>query len=270
MKGYIAVNTDFTLEDFKYEIGKEYSVDEELITSAKSFYFCANPIDAYGYYTISDNSTIIEIETKRDVVQDGTLFYTNEIKVIREFTKEEFADLTMVHRHNTGDFNSGDFNTGDSNSGWHNSGFANSGNHNTGDRNSGDCNTGNCNTGDNNCGHYNHGHQNAGNFNDGSYNVGEYNSGMYNTGHHNNGDFNSGGYNCGSRNTGYFNSTEATVRLFNYDSRITFEEFFDSAPDELWWELSQKKLSEESIEFLKNLPHFNARIFKECTGIEIK
>jgi hypothetical protein len=93
---------------------------------------------------------------------------------------------------------------------------------NTGDRNTGDWNTGDWNTGGRNTGHRNTGHWNTGGRNTGDRNTGDCNTGHWNTGGRNTGHRNTGHWNIVNKETGFFNSIQSdTVRVFNKDCDIT-------------------------------------------------
>ena len=199
---------------------------------------------------------------------------------------------------NTGNWNTGDWNTGDWNTGNWNTGDWNTGNQNTGNRNTGDWNTGNWNTGDWNTGHRNTGHRNTGNWNTGHRNTGDWNTG----------DLNTGDWNTGDLNTGFFNTnTPENVRAFNKDlprkdwddarkpdwlykpspttwvsdSDMTDQEKVDHPTfhtcggylrandwaDE--WQKAYASASLEDIQAVRDLPNFDAAIFKEITGIDL-
>ena len=96
--------------------------------------------------------------------------------------------------------------------------------------------------------------------NSGDYNSGNFNSGDCNSGNCNSGDFNSGDYNSGDFNSGFFNSSSPTVRLFNRDSGMTFEEFFKLGID--FYDLNKSR------EIIEKLPNYNAEIFLEATGLD--
>ena len=160
---------------------------------------------------------------------------------------------------------------------------------NNGYRNSGDCNSGNYNTGD--C-------------NSGNYNIGGYNSGYYNSG-----DYNSGHYNTGNSNSGIFNTNEPNMRSFNKETNMTYSEFrekfgykdFD-LPLCSWilgkdmtdgekkdisgwktvggylrtlsykeaWQKAWEEASEDVRDWYKSLPNFDADIFFEITGVDVR
>ena len=170
-----------------------------------------------------------------------------------------------------------------------NSGYYNSGDHNSGDHNSGDCNSGYYNSGD--------------------WNSGYYNSGYYNSGDYNSGDHNSGYWNSGNRNSGCCNTTEPTVRFFDHQTDITFDDFKQSRAyhllcsipsDHPTWKYSEymtddekaahpehettggflrlekadrqawwESLSDESKDVITSMPHFDADKFYLCTQIRV-
>ena len=209
--------------------------------------------------------------------------------------------------YNTGDYNTGLWNTGSWNTGYYNTGDYNTGSRNTGDCNTGSRNTGSRNTGYYNTGDYNTGLWNTGSWNTGDCNTGDQNTGDQNTGDCKTGIRNTGGFNKCNHSTGFFNTQERTITIFNKDSGMTYDEFYsskyydalNSAPFLLteWHEFTEaekndsiirqsiggklisytyeeacanwwKLLSNEAKETIQNIPNFDAKIFKEITGID--
>ena len=80
------------------------------------------------------------------------------------------------------------------------------------------------------------------------YNKGKDCTGLFNTGNYNTGNENTGHYNTGNENTG--------SHLKTVD--------FKTACRMMW-----NKLSDEDKQSVKEIPNFNAEVFKEITGIEI-
>lgn len=269
MKGYKAFNQGWKCKDFQYEIGKTYELEEgqKLEICKCGFHFCANPIDVFGYYRMNNNTVMAEVEALGEIQNEGTKFVTDKIRIVREFTREQLQALILDNQHNSGNHNSGRYNSGNYNSGKYNSGDCNSGNYNTGG-----CNCGSCNSGDFNSGHFNSGNHNSGDYNDGDYNDGDYNSGSYNSGDYNIGNYNSGHYNSGNYNSGFFNTDEPKLRIFNESCEMTRTEFLRSI-DYSFYSLCDRirtnTLLPEDNDRIKKLPNFNAKIFKEITGIEI-
>ena len=208
---------------------------------------------------------------------------------------------------NTGNRNTGNRNTGDWNTGNRNTGDCNTGNRNTGDCNTGNWNTGNCNTGNWNTGNRNTGNWNTGNCNTGNRNTGDCNTGNCNTGNCNTGNWNKSSFNTGCFNTEeqkimLFNKpSDMTYRewmnsdaryLLNqipknvvelvYEEDMTDEEKLanptyettggylkvldESECGQLWWD----GLPDRQKNIIKAIPNFDANIFQQCTGIEVR
>ena len=269
MKGYKAFDADWTCRGFQYEIGKTYELPEgqELKVCESGFHFCKNPIDVFGYYPYNENTKIAEIEAFGDIQSEGTKYVTNKIKIVREFTRGELLGLIVDDRRNTGHHNSGNCNSGN----------CNSGDCNAGDCNAGNCNTGNMNTGSNNrgtmnAGYCNQGYHNSGNYNSGNCNSGNYNSGNCNSGDCNAGNCNTGHWNSGDYNSGIFNTVTPCMMAFNAPTFISFDEFIKAIDYDfnyLCSRIETKNLMKEDYDRIRNLPNFDAKIFKEITGIDI-
>ena len=199
---------------------------------------------------------------------------------------------------NSGDRNSGDYNSGDCNSGNYNFGYCNSGDRNWGNYNSGDRNSGYKNSGDENFGHHNSGDKNWGNKNSGKYNSGNYNSGDWNSGNRNSGVFNTikkptikmfnkqsnWTYDDWRYSEAYYVMRDCpyTHSDFIWEGAMTDKEkkehpeykttggyvkdFTVTAADkQKWWD----ELNDEDKRVVLLLPNFDARIFKECTEIDV-
>ena len=209
---------------------------------------------------------------------------------------------------NSGGCNSGGYNSGNDNSGNRNSGNRNSGNNNSGDFNSGDRNSGCCNSGNNNSGDRNSGDRNSGYCNSGGYNSGDRNSGNNNSGDYNSGNRNSGRFNSGNHNSGDFCSCDYSSGIF-MTKKITYEAFnkqltkeeYDALIESKGFTLLQRfrlyafktrteKNGQKHLAYLsykaswrmfwqtltpmqkltvKRMPHFDADVFYEITGIKL-
>ena len=273
VKGYKAFDKDLKCRDFQFKVGKTYTHKEDIAICAQGFRFCLKANDVFNYYIFAPEIRVCEVEALGEVKGEGDKRVTNKIKILREIDKFEL--LTII----------------------------NSGKENTGRGNSGHYNSGNSNSGDYNSWHYNSGNINSGNNNSGNSNSGDYNSGHYNSGH-----YNSGHYNSGHRNSGFFNTDEPTVRLFNKQTKFKRDDpriqaVLDTGPTmtkwvafsnmtneekqtypkaettqgfnktipykEAWLTFWVKATEETRSKFLK-LPEFNAKIFLEITGIDVK
>ena len=247
----------------QFEVGKTYDTganDEDVeLCSDTAIHFCDSLQNVHGYYSQSQdaNNRVCEVEPLGKIVSSDNKCGTNKIKIVREITGDELNHLLGLERENTGLFNTGG--------------------------------------------------QNSGNWNTGHWNTGDWNTGGQNTGHWNTGDWNTGGFNKCNHSTGFFNTQERTITIFNKDSGMTYDEFYsskyydalNSAPFVLteWHEFTEaekndsiirqsiggklisytyeeacanwwKLLSNEAKETIQNIPNFDAKIFKEITGID--
>ena len=301
MIGYKATDKDGCCKGFKFEVGKTYIKDtpkEELeCCTDKVFHFCRElfAIEKESNYKLSE-SRLFEV-IAGDCVRSGDKYGTNSLTIIREIEGEEKLELINSNNRNSGNCNSGNRNSGNRNSGNCNSSNWNSGDCNSGNRNSGDCNSGNRNSGD--C--------NSGNRNSGNCNSGNSNSGNWNSGNRNSGNCNSGNWNSGNCNSGFFNSDEPNVRMFNKDTKLKKDDIdipswcyfnltvwvsHDTATEEdkevhkkeietcggflktleykEAWKLAYDKTDDEEKIQLFNLPNFDADIFEEISGIDVR
>ena len=293
---YKIFNKDLQCRGYQYEIGKTYKHKGKIGLCSSGFHFCQNPVDLFNYYNFDPSNRVCVIEFSGDFDHGDDKSVCSEIKIVSEIKWDKLLTLVNTGKYNTGYANSGDRNSGDRNSGDSNSGHCNSGHWNSGDWNSGDSNSGHCNSGD----------WNSGDSNSGDRNSGDSNSGHCNSGHWNSGDWNSGHWNSGDRNSGFLNTNEPTVRIFNKDTNlkrheIEFPDFFyfdlciwiseSEMTDEEKkenpnfyvtqgylktydykeaWKLSYERASESDKKKVFDLPNFDAEIFYEITGIDLR
>jgi len=181
----------------------------------------------------------------------------------------------------------------------------NTGIENTGENNSGNGNSGYGNSGDRNSGDWNSGYRNCGDWNSGDWNSGNWNSGNRNSGYRNSGYGNSGYGNSTSRSAGIFNSEEGTVRLFNKETNLKWDEithpnlyefyttkwisesdmtdeekkadpqffvrggYLKTYTYEEAWANYWRDTDEEDRTKVTNLPNFDPEVFKDITGIDL-
>ena len=150
---------------------------------------------------------------------------------------------------------------------------------------------------------------NTGDDNTGGFNTGNYNTGSYNTGSSNTGDFNTGEYNTGSGHVGCFNtSTAEKAYYFNklidkaeWDEAVKPSWIYGVSPT-TWvsksemtddeklanpsykttggylrendmkeeWAKAFAAATPEDIELTKALPAFDAEVFLEITGVDLR
>ena len=278
MKGYKVFNPDWTCRDFQYEVGKSYEMDKAPICCEEGFHFCVKLVDCFSYYDFNPENKVAEIETYGEVdTDDNSKYCTNKIKIVRELSWEEVLRMVNTGKDNTGLKNSGNCNSGDRNSGDCNSGDRNSGDCNSGDRNSGDWNSGNCNSGDWNSGDRNSGDWNKCSFSNGIFNTIPPKIYMFNK----------------PTNFTYYDwldSLEKSIMnhypkdrlVWIYENDMSKEEKeknpsykttggylkFEKAKEQAqeWWD----GLPDRKKEAIMTLPNFDANIFKEITGIDVR
>ena len=129
IKGYKVFNSDWTCRGFKYKIGEEYKMDNDIAVCERGFHFCEKLVDCFEFYAFDPKNKVAEIEALGIVKnkKDDIKSVTNHIKIVEELSWLEVCDLVNTGTGNTGKKNSGDRNSGVCNSGYWNSGNWNSG-----------------------------------------------------------------------------------------------------------------------------------------------
>ena len=301
VKGYKVFRPDWTCKGFQYEVGKIF--EEDVIPSCcnRGFHFCEKASDCFSYYDFDSNNKVAEVIALGDVDTDGKKSCTNKIQIVREIPWQVVLTIVNTGKDCTGLCNTGNRNTGDCNTGNRNTGDWNTGNRNTGDWNTGNWNTGNWNTGNRNTGNRNTGDCNTGNWNTGDCNTGNWNTGNWNTGDWNSCNQSTGCFCTEQQPIMFFNkpstwSLEDWYRsearsLMNqipkdvvewiYEEDMTDEEkaehptykttggylkvLDESECGQIWWD----GLSEHEKMVIENLPNFDPKLFRQCTGIDV-
>ena len=293
MIGYKGFDKDFKCRGYQYEVGKTYEHGGRIDLCKSGFHFCRAMADVFNYYTDA-NCRYAEIEALGTVEEGGDKCVTDKIRIIREIPRGEAVEMS----------NAGNWNAGNRNAGNRNAGNRNTGNGNTGNWNTGNWNAGNRNTGNRNTGNWNAGNRNTGNWNAGNGNAGNWNAGNWNTGDWNKSNYNSGCFMTIEATIPLFNKeSEWTLQdWWKSDARgilmgmpqdidiiewVTAGEMTDAekkehpeygtiggylyvdkstADKQAWWD----ELGDQDKATVKALPNFDADIFKEVTGIEVK
>jgi len=116
-----------------------------------------------------------------------------------------------------------------------------------------------------------------------NHNAGDGNEGSYNSGDSNVGDFN-----AGSNNIGCFCTEERTIRIFDIETEITLNQWLDSEAYKILSKITVvtstlklldttatysnfwNSLTKKEKDIIKSIPNFDAKKFKQITGITIK
>ena len=229
---------------FQFEVGKEYKIDRKdrplELCSNTVFHYCKSLSQVHKFYDCNnDNNRFFEIEVLGEEITDGEKCGSDHIRIVREITGDELNAMKGLDGTNTGVCNSGDWNSGYWNSGDWNSGVANKCDYSNGVF---------CNEADNNIRIFNRP------------------SGMSLSDFYNSRYWNAI---CSApfyltEWIGYTQvEKEADPKkelVGGYLKTYTTEEAWAN-----WW----KELSEENKEIIKEIPNFDAEIFKDITGIEV-
>jgi hypothetical protein len=249
IRGYKVFNADWNCnptkdKPFKYEVGKRYKHDGEVIPCKSGFHFCKKLVDCFNYYDFDPNNKVAEVIAHGIIIDHEDKSVTDDIEIIKELNWHSVLDLVNTGKNNTGKSNSGHYN-----SGWYNSG------------------------------NYNSGHNNSGHNNSGMYNSGNYNSGDYNSGNYNSGDYNSGHFNdTHGEFTLFGKSTLITRKDFNNQFGYLFfnlvkteykdDKLIEYTNKEMWSNWFKTK-TKTVIEHIKTIPNFDSDKFFRITGIQL-
>ena len=300
IKGYKVFNSDWTCRGFQYKVGETYIHNGNIEMCGSGFHFCQKASDCFDYYKFDSNNKVAEIEAIGLVETSGNKSVTDKIVIVREIPWQELLTIVNEGKDCTGLCNIGDCNTGYKNTGNSNTGYRNTGNSNTGYRNTGNSNTGYSNTGNSNTGYRNTGNSNTGYRNTGNSNTGNSNTGYRNTGNWNSANFSTGFFNSVEQPLYIFNKPTKMSRdeisncegikilnlnfensLWIYSENMSDKEKtlhpehkttggylktvdFKTACRMMW-----DNLCDDEKQCVKEIPNFNAEVFKEITGIEI-
>lgn len=207
-------------------------MEESPICCLRGFHFCPKLKDIFKFYPANPYLTrvgIVRIEGDVDTSIDGIQASTNALTLVCELSWNEVFKLYEDDGYCLGEGNIGHHNIGNSNIGHDNDGHKNIGHYNSGDKNILSNNVGNANNGCHNFGSQNVGDYNYLDTNRGTHNLGHRNVGSNNKGNDNIGVCNFGDSNIGLNNRGdfvigAFCTKPSTIKLFNKESNLTFEQ----------------------------------------------
>lgn len=286
VKGYKVFNPDWTCRDKQYTCPGTFRENCDLEVCGQGMHFCKQASDCFNYYSFDPKNHIAEVIARGTVMEDGYKCCTDHLEIVREIPWAELLTIVNEGKDCTGLCNTGNWNTGNRNAGNWNTGNRNTGNCNTGNRNTGDWNTGYCNTGDWNTGNWNTGYWNTGDCNTGDWNKSSFNTGCFNTTEEKIRLFNKPSswtyedwVNSDARRL--LNGIKKNVVEFVLSEDMTDEEKEEHTTHEtiggylkvldesecasLWW----NGLSDKEKQVIKEIPNFDAEIFKEITGIDV-
>jgi len=277
VKGYKVFRPDWTCDPTghnpkQYTCPGKFEEEGELDVCGHGMHFCQVAADCFNYYSFNSENKVAEVIAYGEVRTDGDKSCTDKLEIVREIPWDEVLRIVNIGKNCTGRWNTGNCNTGDCNTGRCNTGNWNTGNCNTGNRNTGDCNTGNRNTGDCNTGDWN-----KSSFNTGCFNTEEQKIMLFNKPS----DMTYREW-MNSDARYLLNQIPKNVVELVYEEDMTDEEKLanptyettggylkvldESECGQLWWD----GLPDRQKNIIKAIPNFDANIFQQCTGIEVR
>ena len=282
VKGYKVFRPDWTCDPTghnpkQYTCPGKFEEEGELDVCGRGMHFCQVAADCFNYYRFNSENKVAEVIAYGEVLTEGDKSCTDKLEIVREIPWDEVLRIVNLGKNCTGRCNTGNRNTGD----W-----------NTGNWNTGNCNTGDCNTGNRNTGNCNTGNRNTGNCNTGNRNTGDWNKSSFNTGCFNTEEQKIMLFNKPSDMTYrewmnsdaryLLNQIPKNVVELVYEEDMTDEEKLanptyettggylkvldESECGQLWWD----GLPDRQKNIIKAIPNFDANIFQQCTGIEVR
>lgn len=103
IKAYKAFNKDLTCNDFQYEVGQTYQLDEPLQLYHSGFHACTTLSDVFFYYNVLTTPRLCEVELLGDVQGSNadikSVLVTNKIKIVRELKQKDVKRLVLQSIH---------------------------------------------------------------------------------------------------------------------------------------------------------------------------
>ena len=111
--GYKGFDKDLKCKEMQYDVGKEFTVDGEIIPCKNGLHFCENPFDVFEYYSPA-NSRFCEVESKGKEVSEKDKKVTDRLYINAEIGLQGIINagvkfiLDKVKWDNTPATNTGD------------------------------------------------------------------------------------------------------------------------------------------------------------------
>ena len=103
MKAYKAFNKDLTCNDFQYEVGQTYTLDEPLRLYYAGFHASTILSDVFYYYNVLTTPRLCEVELlgniQKSTLDMNSIRATDKIKIVRELKQKDIKRLVMESIH---------------------------------------------------------------------------------------------------------------------------------------------------------------------------
>lgn len=246
VKGYKVFDSEWQCREKQYTCPGKFEEDVKPMVCGQGMHFCKKAADCFNYYKFDPNNKVAEVIAYGEVAEDGDKCCTDKLEIVREIPWAELLEIVNTGKGCTGLSNSGNWNSGN----W------NSGNSNSGDWNSGDWN--------------------ATDYSNGCFNTAETKIYLFNKPS----DWTYRDWqNSGARYIlsnmpfdciEWIGSDDMTdkEKIAHPEHKTTggFLREVKSDNRQEWW----NKLSDDDKSSVKSIPNFNAKIFKEITGISVE
>lgn len=102
---YKAFNADMTCRDFQYEVGKEYSMDDDKIKCCEvGFHSCLMPFDVFRFYDATTSRfAMVEYSGNVKLSYDRYNLCSSKIKILKELTLEQLIEHQIEYIMNCTD-----------------------------------------------------------------------------------------------------------------------------------------------------------------------
>lgn len=241
VKGFKVFRPDWTCSPNgstkQYTCPGKFEEEGELEVCGHGMHFCQTAADCFNYYDFNSDNKVAEVIAYGEVLTDGNKSCTDKLEIVREIAWDEVLHIVNIGKNCTGNRNTGDWNTG--------------------------------------------------NWNTGDWNKSSYNTGCFMTEEQKIMFFNKSSdwsYSdwLSSEARKLLNQIPQNVVEWIWSNDMTDEEkeqhptykttggylkvLDESECGQLWW----RGLSDRKKEVIKTMPNFDADIFYQCTGINIK
>ena len=99
MKAYKAFNNDLTCNDFQYQVGQTYTLDEPLRLYYSGFHASTVLSDVFYYYNVLTLPRLCEVELlgniQKSTMDMNSIRATDKIKIVRELKQKDIKKIVM-------------------------------------------------------------------------------------------------------------------------------------------------------------------------------
>ena len=123
VKGYKVFRPDWTCSPDgntkQYTCPGKFEEEGELDVCGHGMHFCQTAADCFDYYDFDSNNKVAEVIAYGEVLTEGDMSCTDKLEIVREIPWDEVLRIVNLGKNCTGRCNTGNRNTGD----WNKSSF---------------------------------------------------------------------------------------------------------------------------------------------------